>query len=166
MAFIDIFNFKKYITKPSDAATARIGHVNAVYDALLPSPEIYEKHIKFYSTNGVNIQYEVVYSNLPDLYRDLRISVVDIGAATGITMGNNTSPGNNALPTINFEKVSFTVSPYSDGINGYFIDSIQQVTPFIYMGLTDQGPGIGPFENPNYALWVQLKYFKEYLPTV
>lgn len=34
MAFVDIFNFKKYITKPSDAATARIGHVNAVGERL------------------------------------------------------------------------------------------------------------------------------------
>ncbi len=34
MAFIDIFNFKKYFSKPSDAQVARIGHVNAVYDAL------------------------------------------------------------------------------------------------------------------------------------
>ena len=34
MAFVDIFNFKKYITKPSDATTARIGHVNALYTDL------------------------------------------------------------------------------------------------------------------------------------
>jgi hypothetical protein len=34
MTFVDIFNFKKYITKPSDALTARIGHVNALYNAL------------------------------------------------------------------------------------------------------------------------------------
>ncbi len=34
MSFINIFNFKKYFTKPSDAQVARIGHVNAVYDAL------------------------------------------------------------------------------------------------------------------------------------
>ena len=36
MAFVDIFNFKKYITKPSDATTARIGHVNALYDTMTP----------------------------------------------------------------------------------------------------------------------------------
>lgn len=34
MAFIDIFNFKKYFAKPSDAQVARYGHVNALYDAL------------------------------------------------------------------------------------------------------------------------------------
>jgi len=34
MAFIDIFNFKKYFSKPSDSQVARYGHVNAVYDAL------------------------------------------------------------------------------------------------------------------------------------
>jgi hypothetical protein len=34
MSFIDIFNFKKYFSKPSDSQVARIGHVNAVYDTL------------------------------------------------------------------------------------------------------------------------------------
>jgi len=34
MAFIDIFNFKKYFSKPSDAQVARYGHVNALYDQL------------------------------------------------------------------------------------------------------------------------------------
>ncbi len=34
MAFIDIFNFKKYFSKPSDSQVARYGHVNALYDAL------------------------------------------------------------------------------------------------------------------------------------
>jgi hypothetical protein len=34
MSFIDIFNYKKYFKKSSDAQVARIGHVNALYDAL------------------------------------------------------------------------------------------------------------------------------------
>ena len=34
MAFIDIFNFKKYFANPSDSQVARYGHVNALYDAL------------------------------------------------------------------------------------------------------------------------------------
>ena len=34
MAFIDIFNFKKYFDKPSDSQVARYGHVNALYDTL------------------------------------------------------------------------------------------------------------------------------------
>lgn len=37
MAFIDIFNFKKYFRKPSDAQVARYGHVNALYDDLVNS---------------------------------------------------------------------------------------------------------------------------------
>lgn len=37
MAFIDIFNFKKYFAKPSDSQVARYGHVNALYDALSQS---------------------------------------------------------------------------------------------------------------------------------
>lgn len=36
MAFIDIFNFKKYFITPSDSQVARIGHVNAAYDASQP----------------------------------------------------------------------------------------------------------------------------------
>jgi hypothetical protein len=31
MAFIDIFNFKKYFLAPSDSQVARYGHVNALY---------------------------------------------------------------------------------------------------------------------------------------
>lgn len=31
MAFIDIFNFKKYFLTPSDSQVARYGHVNALY---------------------------------------------------------------------------------------------------------------------------------------
>lgn len=39
MAFIDIFNFKKYFNTPSDSQVARYGHVNAVYEALTkPTP--------------------------------------------------------------------------------------------------------------------------------
>ncbi len=36
MAFIDIFNFKKYFAKPSDSQVARYGHVNALYETLAP----------------------------------------------------------------------------------------------------------------------------------
>lgn len=42
MAFVDIFNFKKYITKPSDATTARIGHVNSLYNTLAITTGTYE----------------------------------------------------------------------------------------------------------------------------
>jgi hypothetical protein len=34
MAFIDIFNFKKYFAVPSDSQVARYGHVNALYTDL------------------------------------------------------------------------------------------------------------------------------------
>ena len=34
MAFIDIFNYKKYFKKSSDATVARYGHINALYNAL------------------------------------------------------------------------------------------------------------------------------------
>jgi hypothetical protein len=35
MSFINFLNYKKYFGKSTDAQAARIGHVNAVYDALL-----------------------------------------------------------------------------------------------------------------------------------
>ena len=34
MAFIDIFNFKKYFANPSDSQVARYGHINALYTDL------------------------------------------------------------------------------------------------------------------------------------
>ena len=37
MAFIDIFNFKKYFLKPSDSQVARYGHINALYNDLSES---------------------------------------------------------------------------------------------------------------------------------
>jgi len=33
MSFINFLNYKKYFGKSTDAQAARIGHVNAVYDA-------------------------------------------------------------------------------------------------------------------------------------
>lgn len=35
MSFINFLNYKKYFGKSTDAQAARIGHVNAVYDALI-----------------------------------------------------------------------------------------------------------------------------------
>ena len=167
MAFIDIFNFKKYFSKPSDAQVARYGHVNALYDALQQPPiDLYEKHIKFYSTDGTTIESDVVYSNLPDLYRDLRISIVDAGSNIGVTIGNNTTIGNNNLPQINYSNVSFCTSPYSDPANAYNISNIQQPSAYVYIQLDNGGGGsIGAFVDPGYNFWVKLTYFKDELPT-
>ncbi len=50
MAFIDIFNFKKYFAAPSDSQVARYGHVNAVYDDLAPR---IKNHVNYISTTSV-----------------------------------------------------------------------------------------------------------------
>lgn len=50
MAFIDIFNFKKYFAKSSDAQVARYGHVNALYDDLAPR---IKNHVNYVSTTSV-----------------------------------------------------------------------------------------------------------------
>lgn len=55
MAFVDIFNFKKYITKPSDATTARIGHVNALYDALANSDSAITKNTYLLATGETDV---------------------------------------------------------------------------------------------------------------
>jgi hypothetical protein len=168
MAFIDIFNFKKYFRKPSDVQVARYGHVNALYDALQQAPvDLYEKHIRFYSTDGTNIESEVVYSNLPNLYRDLRIVITDLGSTIGVTIGNNNTIGNNTLPQINYSNVSFCTSPYSDPVNGYNISNIQQPSAYVYIQLDNGGisGSIGAFVDPAYNFWVKLTYFKDQLPT-
>ena len=36
MAFIDIFNYKKYFRKSSDATVARVGHVNKLAEKVTP----------------------------------------------------------------------------------------------------------------------------------
>jgi hypothetical protein len=168
MAFIDIFNFKKYFSRPSDAQVARYGHVNALYDALQqPAADLYEKHIRFYSTDGISIESEVVYSNVPDLYRDLRVIIDNSTALINISIGNNLGLGNNNLPLINYSTVAFYTSPYSDSNNGYDISYIQEPAPYVFLSLTNGGipGGTGCFSDPEYNLWVKLTYFKDQLPT-
>lgn len=72
MAFIDIFNFKKYFSKPSDAQVARYGHVNALYDQL--SANTYTSPYKSYvvqfnsDVSAGTVDFSVVYNDLdPDM---------------------------------------------------------------------------------------------------
>jgi hypothetical protein len=71
MAFIDIFNFKKYFSKPSDAQVARYGHVNALYDQL--SANTYTSPYKSYvaqfsfdanQDEGLQLIVEEIYNDL------------------------------------------------------------------------------------------------------
>jgi len=87
MAFIDIFNFKKYFSKPSDAQVARYGHVNALYDNLLnsltiesaqytmPAPITPGKQIEVTTKAGIiNIEKTLA----PGEYYQFKINNVDI----------------------------------------------------------------------------------------
>ena len=66
MAFIDIFNFKKYFSRPSDAQVARYGHINALYDALLqPEKNYYDVAIKIELDGDTNI---IKYSYNPEYF--------------------------------------------------------------------------------------------------
>ena len=71
MAFIDIFNFKKYFRKPSDAQVARYGHVNALYDQLSASTYTlpYKSYVAEFSFDanqdeGLQLVVNEIYSDL------------------------------------------------------------------------------------------------------
>ena len=75
MAFIDIFNFKKYFSKPSDAQVARYGHVNALYDQL--SANTYTPPYKSYVAQfsfDVN-QDEGLQLIVEEIYNDLDVTI-------------------------------------------------------------------------------------------
>lgn len=64
MAFVDIFNFKKYITKPSDATTARIGHVNSLYNTLAITTGTYEFDFSVQDHNVTTKAGKIIFDNV------------------------------------------------------------------------------------------------------
>ena len=75
MAFIDIFNFKKYFSKPSDAQVARYGHVNALYDQLsantyTPPYKSYVAQFSFDANQDEGLQLIV-----EEIYNDLDVTI-------------------------------------------------------------------------------------------
>ena len=64
MAFVDIFNFKKYITKPSDATTARIGHVNSLYNTLAITTGTYEFDFSVQDNDVTTKAGKIIFDNV------------------------------------------------------------------------------------------------------
>jgi hypothetical protein len=101
MAFIDIFNFKKYFSKPSDAQVARYGHVNALYDQL--SANTYTPPYKSYVANfywrsldngGTGIPVvDIIYNDLGEdltwVSEDLNTSYFITDTLTNYTLDQN-----------------------------------------------------------------------------
>lgn len=63
MSFINIFNYKKYFKKTSDANVARIGHVNAVYDALSQGSLPYKVYTALLTQSGTDAPVATVLDN-------------------------------------------------------------------------------------------------------
>jgi hypothetical protein len=63
MAFIDIFNFKKYFSKSSDSQVARYGHVNALYDALSQGSLPYKVYTALLTQSGTDDPVATVLHN-------------------------------------------------------------------------------------------------------
>lgn len=76
MAFIDIFNFKKYFAKPSDSQVARYGHVNALYDALSSSSQSFTTS-------------KYLFDNLADGDFDITTSAGEITFTTADILAND-----------------------------------------------------------------------------
>jgi hypothetical protein len=159
MAFVDIFNFKKYITKPSDALTARVGHVNAVYDALQqPEKNYYDVAIKIELDGDTNeVKYTVVYNEIPSTLRALRVIINQNPLADVLDIAISNSPSG-SLTTIDYSNVSVSTNQIITGAGAMQIIDNQQTSAVIYLGI--QGYTT-PFANIERPLWINLRLFKD-----
>jgi hypothetical protein len=159
MAFIDIFNFKKYFRKPSDAQVARYGHVNALYDALLqPEKNYYDVSIKIELDGDTNeVKYTVVYNEIPSTLRALRVILNQDPFSDVLNISISNSPSG-ALTTIDYSNVSVSTNQIITGAGAMQIIDNQQTAAVIYLGI--QGYTI-PFANIERPLWINLRLFKD-----
>jgi hypothetical protein len=159
MAFVDIFNFKKYITKPSDATTARIGHVNALYDALQqPEKNYYDVAIKIELDGDTNqVKYTVVYNEIPSTLRALRVIINQNPLADVLDISISNSPSG-SLTTIDYSNVSVSTNQIITGAGAMQIIDNQQTSVVIYLGIQGYLTAFANIERP---LWINLRLFKD-----
>jgi hypothetical protein len=159
MAFIDIFNFKKYFSRPSDAQVARYGHVNALYDALSqPEKNYYDVAIKIELDGDTNeVKYTVVYNEIPSTLRALRVILNQDPLVDILNISISNSPSG-ALTTIDYSNVSVSTNQIITGAGAMQIIDNQQTPSVIYLGI--QGYTT-PFANIERPLWINLRLFKD-----
>lgn len=127
MAFIDIFNYKKYFTKNSDANVARIGHVNKLAERVV-------------SSSVVTQQTDLLTAVTLDAYAGRIILADDFNFGTSL---NTTFTFNNNKITEN-SIILLTISGSSGGDMYSFatVTNIQEGTCELTVGLDPNGTGI------------------------
>lgn len=130
MAFIDIFNFKKYFAKPSDSQVARYGHVNALYDATQPK----------IVTGVITQQTDLTTSVTLDTYAGRIIlaanfSIID-GLETTFTFNNNKIAENSTI------LLTMSGSSGTAMYSYMTITGIQEGSCDLNIGVDPQGVGI------------------------
>lgn len=122
MAFINIFNYKKYFRKASDSNVARIGHVNALYDALNSNtdyqPKLTTGSVKQTgsNTNAVTINKDAGIIELSGVYNSGTLTFTvnnDKVTSSSIILLTAQTPGTQAFPwglaTSNIQNGSFQI---------------------------------------------------------
>jgi hypothetical protein len=159
MAFIDIFNFKKYFSKPSDSQVARYGHVNALYDALQqPEKNYYDVAIKIELDGDTSeVKYTVVYNEIPSTLRALRVILNQdpLNDVLNISISNSTS---GSLTTIDYSNVSVSTNQIITGAGAVQIIDNQQTGAVVYLGIQGYTTAFANIERP---LWINLRLFKD-----
>lgn len=159
MSFINFLNYKKYIGRSTDAQAARIGHVNAVYDALQQSEKnYYDVAIKIELDIDTNeVKYTIVYNEIPSTLRALRVVMTQdpFSDVLNISISNSTS---GSLTTIDYSNVSVSTNQIITGAGAMQIIDNQQTSAVIFLGI--QGYTT-PFANADRPLWINLRLFKD-----
>ncbi len=164
MAFIDIFNFKKYFSKPSDSQVARYGHVNALYDQLsnqTPTKEYYSFILKITldleDTNYAT--YDVFYSDLAEgSFNDFsvdKINSYDFGTdtyTTSITVLKN----NDSIA--DFTNVTLLTSFSGNGVPGSIEATSFQIPAQYQIAFTN--PLYSVF---NTVVWLEFRVYPNLL---
>lgn len=111
MSFINFLNYRKYFGKNTDAQAARIGHVNAVYDALSQNTLPYKVYVAKITQTGtsdptVTVLENTLGSNLTwqrnnsGNYSTGATTILANMAKTTITCGSNAYTGQTTPITV------------------------------------------------------------------
>lgn len=119
MAFINIFNYKKYFKKTSDANVARIGHVNAVYDALSQGSLPYKVYTALLTQSGTDAPVATVLHNT--LGSDV---ILERGGLGSYYVANSAGPWD-------MEKTVFLTSPSTGCIISFGNIQIPEYIPVV-----------------------------------
>ena len=111
MGFINWLNLRKYIKRGTDSEVARIGHVNAVYDALSGGGPIPTKFVTEITADGNGPYFDEVAIDVEQtssIGTDYKLNVTDNGS--GFILGIDV-PYHEVIGTVSFTSNTGTSAP-------------------------------------------------------